>query len=734
MNPWDNDPVVGAASKAAPAPAPADAPWANDPQAKPLTVHGNTPQPDADTGALPGDTTVGGFNVSKANELTGRTAMQAAVKGVLGLPALADDAVMNAGYYGKKALSMTGLVDKPDAANYGLDQTSFPASAAVGKIAEAGPDALGLRKPTTAKDRVVMAGGEGALGAATGVGAGAALRLVPGAAGAAAFLSDAPVAQAASGAVSGAAGQGLAEEGAKPGFATAGGLMAGALPLLALRGGQVARGNALTNTLRPAGQENAAARILQGQASDPALAARNARTAPTLVPGSTPSGIEAAGDAGLNRVDQLLEGMEPAGRSADRGATNNRARVDFLRSAGIGDTAAEDAAYAHAGRVAGAEKPAVLNNRPDMDAGPVLDHFRALNRDRSQTTAIRDMAQAAHDEIRGRTDAVMGTNARGEPIEIGRTINPEHLEAAKTSFASQYTSKAPNANTPAYVMNTRREVFQPGGAMDAFNSHIESGAPGYQAYIDRQAGLRDAADRLNFGNTLLDKSTDAYTANGVPQISPTKFGNLTRPSKLDDVLAPGNRMTLDRMGTGPNSGGALAIDAVRADLERQQQTAIRGTGVRGSNTANKAAFRADQVDAEAQRGLPLSNRALSALAPVTRVVAPLAGFMSAGPLGSKLAAAGTSIAAGQAAGLISAAAGRGTERAATGIRGVLGNARGDRMTMARLLDREVLERPGVRGYVRAPEAPVANFAKPGGAIGAMAVREPPSKRKKKKGR
>ena len=732
MNPWDNDPIVGAAPKAASA----DAPWANDPEAKPLTVHGSAPSPlsmlpspSSDTGALPDDTTIGGFNVSKANALTTRTVLQAAVKGVLGLPALADDAGTNAAYYGKKLLSKTGLVDAPDPANYGLDQTSFPATGAVGKIAEMGPDALGLRKPTTAKDRIVMAGGEGALGAAIGVGAGAALRMIPGAAGVAASLADAPVAQVASGALAGTAGQGLAEEGIKPGGASVGGLLAGALPLLALRGGQVARGNALTNTLRPAGQENAAARVLQQAAENPTLAAQNAGNVRTIVPGSTPSGVAAAGDRGLDSLTPHLENFENTalpGEASARSNSNNQARIAHMAAQGIGDKAAENAAYAHAGAVASAERPAVLNGQPEMHAGDVLDHFARIARDPNNTTGVRDMAQGARSEITGRVRHVqVGTDAEGNPIHEPY-ITPRALEAAKSSFGSHY-SGPPTATTPSYVMNTRREVFEPGGAMDAFSHHIEQGAPGYQAYVDRQASLRDAADRLNFGNTLLDKTTDPYTVNGVPTISPTKFGNTARDANLEKALSPGNRMTMERMLQGPNNGAGTAIQNVMDDLERQQRPYARGTGIGGSATQPRTEY-VKGIDRLAAAGVPLSNRVIG---PLARTAAPLAGYMAGGPIGAVL---GASVSG--ALRDISASAGKGAERASLGIQGALGRAAARPEEMARLLGRTVVERPGVRGYGRAVAAPAVALAKPGGAVGAMAPRAPggQDKRKKKKGR
>jgi hypothetical protein len=690
-----------------------------------------TPEEAKDGGSLPDDTTIGGFNVSKANALTTRAVAEAGVKGILGLPALADDAGVNAAYYGKKLLSKTGLVDAPDPANYGLDQGSFPATSAVQKIAEAGPDALGLRRPTSAKDRMVSAVGEGALGAAAGVGAGTALRMIPAAARAGGFLADAPVAQVASGALSGGAGEGAQQLGAKSGASTAASLAAGALPFLLSRGRTVGAAARATDTTTERGIDNAAARVVQRAANNPAQAAENIRTGADIVPGTTPSSLALAGDTGLNSLAPHLKDANPAGH-ATMVSENNAARVRLLENAGFNDPQAASAAYAHADATAAAQKPAVLNNAPPMAAQPVLDHFARIARDPNQTTAVQEMAQAAREEIRSRLEPLVqtGTDAQGNPIYAPREIRPQALEAAKTSFAAPFTSKAPSANMPAYAMHTRAEVFAPGGAMDAFTHHIDQGAPGYQRYLEQQAALRSNADELDFGNALIDRTRDAFD-DGVPSLSPSKFGNALAPGKIDTALSPGNRMTMERMRQ-TGSGRAEDIDRVRADIEREQLVHRRGNGSVGSNTVPKAQFTAG-LRREADAGLPLRNRVMSATGGAMRVAGPAAAAIL-GPLsggGFKVAAGALGLS--QAAGALSKFTSRAGERAAGRIGTRLGDAGVDAATMERLLRMQVMERPGLRDYAGIGGVGATSPLR-GGLAGALAPRSDPPKRKKKKGR
>ncbi len=106
-------------------------------------------------------------------------------------------------------------------------------------------------------------------------------------------------------------------------------------------GAAVSGGRGLVEPFTKTGQEAIAARTLQQFASNPAKAAENMRTAPTLVPGSRPTMAQAADDSGLAQLERTLRNNPETGPLI-------QSQIDAQRAARLGavqDIAGQDSFY-----------------------------------------------------------------------------------------------------------------------------------------------------------------------------------------------------------------------------------------------------------------------------------------------------------------------------------------------------------------------------------------------------
>ena len=743
LTPVDHDPFASAAPSGAVTLTPVDHNPFED--AKPLTIKGDAPPqpvtPDMVSsdgqnanGEQPGDVKTDGFNFSRANELTGRAVLEGAAGGIMGLPALAEDAGTNALFGAKKLLAKTGLVSAPDPANYYPGTSSdtgvgsyFPFSQAAGKLAHAIPDKLGLRVPVREGDKLGSAVVRGAASAGTGIGLGGALvragAAAPGIASTVAtrlgsFLSEAPVAQTASSIAGDTASTGVQDMGGTGTAATVAGLAAGALAPGAAAAGRILRDNARTNILRPRGLDNAAAQVVQDTATNPAAAAARIAAEPEHIPGAVPSGIAASNDPGLLGIDKFLSARDPNNEA--RIAANNQAVNDHLARAGIGgDLAnqAEDTLRRRAGTLAESDKARVFSRATSapVDITPLWQHLGGLidPNNPQATQAVSGMAAHARQQITRGGTAIRGPAPRPGvqgPI-IGYENTPENLYRARGDILDPSSASGGDPQTlKASVKNSRRQLYGDDGVITQLDDHIASGAPEYPAYMERQRNLRNKVDQLNYGNTLFDKSVGSYNSgDDVPIISAAKLGQNLRPERLDQVLAKGNRMTYE----GLSAKKQRNLQNVKDHYAREQ----RPTRSSQSKTADQTAFE-DRIAARARANLPVFNKAVGALGRAAQVAIPLGigglGVKAIGGVSGGALGVGLTSGAGMAA-RAAKEAGSNAERA---LLDRVARARGNPAELRRLLELGVVQRPGRRAYGRLLMDPARQAIRGGGALGA----------------
>ena len=241
-----------------------------------------------------------------------------------------------------------------------------------------------------------------------------------------------------------------ARQGGLPGWAQFGaGLIGGSVPAL-VEGGA----NVIGNMARPftsKGQEQIAANMVAGQASDPVAAAQNMRNAPTFVPGSEPTTGEVANDMGLIRLQKALANNNPV-PFAENASRQNAARQDYLT--GMAGTekdlnAAVSARDSQANALYGAARQSGANSGP-LNIGSLIDR----------------------PAIKSALDGAKATAANfGETVDETNPVSLLHW--AKMNLDGKISS--------AVRAGDNTEVAALSSAKDALLKNIESISPEYAA-------------------------------------------------------------------------------------------------------------------------------------------------------------------------------------------------------------------------------------------------------------
>jgi len=283
---------------------------------------------------------------------------------------------------------------------------------------------LRLPTPQGSGENLYSAAVRGATGAALGGGAAGVNALRAGA----------------SGAAGATASEGVRQAGGGPGSQIVAGIVGGALPSAA---GSAARiGTQLVgNALRPvtqSGQQAVAARVLQSQARDPALAAQNLENATEVVPGSARTMGEASKDTGLLAVEKGLRGRYTAD-FGDRLSEQNAARQAALQ--GIAGNEA-DVTAAEAARTAETKpmREQALTSANDNTIRAQTLTSDIENRFKSKASALQDKGR--FDTLLSQSTARAGkpyVAVSGEPSVSGR-YSPYQGRAEEAASASTDTA------------------------------------------------------------------------------------------------------------------------------------------------------------------------------------------------------------------------------------------------------------------------------------------------------
>lgn len=394
--------------------------------------------------------------------------------------------------------------------------------------------------------------------------------------------------RSAGGAIAGGASAGLVDP-SSAGFGAAVGAVLP--PAVALAG---AGGNALASVVRPftaKGQERIAGNALRQFATDPAEAAFNLSRTQSVVPGSLPTAVAAAGDEGLAGLSRTLQSTNPqyAAELSARISAQNAARTAAIQEI-AGNTGKLDIAKQARDAATGPMREAVLDAAGKLPANSVLNSIDNLlakpdNAGKQAQSALaevrRRIAQFAPDgnidaralyAIRKDINDTLGGKLQGEAgnmkLASGQLIEVKAIIDDAIDLASR-----------AVPSSTSRELVTGAGRLGASgNGGVFGGTPraSWKQYLNEYSTQSIPIKQMEVLEDVLNRvSTGTVDKSGGAVLSAAKLNNLLR-NEAKDLAKNLSKEQLD------------VLRRVSADLNANQVAGNAGKAI-GSNTVQNLA-------------------------------------------------------------------------------------------------------------------------------------------------
>lgn len=373
-----------------------------------------------------------------------------------------------------------------------------------------------------------------------------------------------------------------------PGSGEAGAVVSAALPGVTKLAGKA--GDAVATVVRPffgKGQDRIVADTLRRFSFNPAEAEANLRNVPSMIPGSVPTTVAAAGDEGLAGLSRTLQSADPryAAELAARSSAQNAARTAALEEV-AGNTGKLDLARRARDEATGAMRETVLDAAGRLPAASVLG---SLDRLIAKPDNAGKIAQSALNEVRNRIAqfAPDGQIDARALYAIRKDINDTlsgklQGEAGNLKLASGQLVEVKKLIDDAIDLASRRVPQSSSRAVMPAGANIEraglqgpygsmSPRPTWRGYLDRYTQESIPINQMEaLDDVLRGISTGSVDKAGNAILSGAKLNNLLRNQAKDlgKVLAPEQLNLLRRLS---------------ADLNASQLAANSGRAV-GSNT------------------------------------------------------------------------------------------------------------------------------------------------------
>ena len=383
---------------------------------------------------------------------------------------------------------------------------------------------LGAPTPTTPGEQMQSALVRGATGAATTGGVLGALSPALGSAG--------NLARTVASGITGAGAQEGARQGGYPGWVQtlagiAGGMVPGAAESL-VRG--------VGRTISPftlEGRQQAAAKMLAKQATDPQNALSNLQTADQLVPGSEPTTGVKTQDPGLLSMEKTLRQKYPE-RFGQRLAEQNEARQAALTA--MGGTP-QDVVAAQAAR--------------DTETGAMREAAFAGSTAPAQVQKVQKAIDDVLASPAGSRESVSRTMNWAKDL-IGDETDPARLYEIRKDLQLAQRGKlqpsSPNAPNASSLAQSRGQL---GEVVKVLDDTIEDSAPGFKKYLQRYREMSIPIDQKRAIQEIQLRST--LTKTGEEEF----LGNRAFQQQLSKAISKGTQFTPEQL---------RKMDAIRTDL------------------------------------------------------------------------------------------------------------------------------------------------------------------------
>jgi hypothetical protein len=430
---------------------------------------------------------------------------------------------------------------------------------------------MGLPEPATPQERVVgemVRAGTSAAGSAKGAGSLAASlisgakmggKTAPISAEVLNLLARYPAQQVAGAAMAGGAGGTLRESGASPGAQVGGAMLAGMVapggPKLPLTQRALTAPTTMVQPFTEAGREVIVGNVLRKLATQPEQAATRLAQAQPLVPGVRPTTAATAYDPGLASAETAIRALDQSGAFATQLSANQQALLDAYRR---------------------------ISGQPGSIA--LAESKRAARTGPMREQAFETRAPVLTDAIEAQIQATLA-----DPMKQRTTVT----DAMKEVQRLINTRKAPDGTIdPAALYSVRKDISQiMSGALQGekanlklargelkdllpvIDNTIESGAPGFKAYMDKFSKMSGPIDQMR-----LLQDIERRVTTGQPNLMTGE--PVLAAGQLRRQLA--NRS--DEIGLELSPSAQRKLDAIINEINRGMAATAPGVKVPGSDT------------------------------------------------------------------------------------------------------------------------------------------------------
>ena len=422
---------------------------------------------------------------------------------------------------------------------------------------------MGFPQPETAQERVVQdiaSAGYGTGGVARAAGA-VAPRLPGMLSEAAKFFAQSPQAQSAAALSAATAGGALREGGANPyaqmGGAVLAGMVAPGGPTLSTTQRALSVPGAMLKPFTPEGKQVIVGNVLNRLATNPEQAMRNMAESAPLVPGVRPTAAGTARDPGLAGAETSIRGLDTGGNLFGQQINaNQEAILNAFRQIG-GKPGSIPYAEAKRETITGPMRDLAFANKQAVDVQPVLSAIEGIMSNPATQRAQVDDAMLY----------VQRLLAKRVNPETG-TIDPMSLYGVKKDI-----SLAMQGKLSGDLSNLRLARGQLAELLPVIDRTIETGAPGFMAYIDKYSKSSQGIDQMR-----LLQGIEAKVTTGLPNLS---TGNpVLAASALRRQLAAAQ----DELGTQLSPSAQRKLDNIINEINRGMAATAPGIKPPGSDT------------------------------------------------------------------------------------------------------------------------------------------------------
>ena len=418
--------------------------------------------------------------------------------------------------------------------------------------------AVGFPEPRTAQERIVQdvsQAGYGVGGLANLARMAAPAVTSPAAQGLTQMLATNPRAQSSAALASTAAGGLLREGEFSPGVQLAGALGAGMMapggPTLSTTQRVLAAPGAIVKPFTQEGREVMVGNVLRGLATDPESAITNLRQATPTVPGVRVTTAAGARDPGLAAAETPIRALDQSGAFPSVLSANQQALMDSFRRLS-GRPGSIEAAEAKRASVTSPMRESAFANAQPVSVEPIAAAIQGITSNPATQRQTVDQAMSY----------VSSLLAKRVDPESG-TINPMALYSVRKDITDAMAGKLSGD-----LANLRLARGQLADLLPVIDATIESGAPGFNRYMQQFAKSSSAIDQMRLLQGIESKVTtgqpNLMTGEPVLAASALRRQVAAKAEEIGTQLSPAAQRRLDNIINEINRGQAATAPGVKA--------------------------------------------------------------------------------------------------------------------------------------------------------------------------